>query len=215
MSKDPYSSVAGFYDRLFESFNRGLRVYGLRMFIPPRGGAVLDVGCGTGKHLEMYQRFSCKLYGIEKSQAMLAVARARLGESADLRLADASTMPYQYETFDLVICMLALHEMDQEMRLSVVREIIRVVKRDGRILFIDFHAGRPRAIKGWFSKLSMTVIEFAAGRRHFRNYRYFISIGGLPHLIQAGELTVVKKKIVGEDTLALYLLRVEGSLEAI
>ena len=207
MTEDPYRRVAGFYDRLFEPMNRGLRVLGFRMFMPQRGGAVLDVGCGTGIHLQMYQRYGCKLYGIDTSQSMLGVAKARLGESAELRLADATEMPYEAGFFDLVICMLALHEMDEGMRSKVIGEIKRVLKPDGRILFIDFHAGSPRPLKGWLSKLVILLSEVAAGRRHFRNYRHFMSIGGLPHLIEERKLSIEKEKLVGDDTLALYLLR--------
>ncbi len=207
MRDDPYGRVAGLYDRIFEPMNRGLRVLGVRLFIPPRDGTILDVGCGTGIHLEMYRRFGCELYGIDSSPAMLELARARLGEAADLRLGDAARMPYQAESFDLVICMLALHEMDEEARRIVIGEIKRVVKRDGRILFIDFHSGRPRPLKGWLSKLVILASEVAAGRRHFRNYRRFMSAGGLPRLITQCELSVEKERIVGDDTLALYLLR--------
>ena len=207
MTKDPYKRVARFYDRLFEPMNRGLRVLGFRIFMPQRGGAILDVGCGTGIHLEMYQRYGCKLYGIDTSQSMLELAKARLGESAELRLADATHMPYEGGFFDLVICMLALHEMDERMRSKAVGEIKRVLKRDGRILFVDFHPGNPRPIKGWLSKLVILLSEVAAGRRHFRNYCHFMSTGGLPYLIEENTLLIEKRKIVGDDTLALYLLR--------
>jgi ubiquinone/menaquinone biosynthesis C-methylase UbiE len=208
MNEDPYKRVAGFYDRLFEPMNRGLRVLGFRMFMPPRGGAVLDVGCGTGSHLEMYQRYGCRLHGIDTSQSMLELAKARLGESAELRLADATHMPYEARFFDLVICMLALHEMDDGVRSEVIGEIKRVIKRDGRILFVDFHPGRPRSFDGWRSKLVILLSEVAAGRRHFHNYRHFISVGGLLHLIEESQLSIEKEKIVGDDTMALYLLRV-------
>ena len=93
MTKDPYKRVARIYDRLFEPTNRGLRALGFRMLVPRRGAAVLEVGCGTGIHLEMYQRYGCKLYGIDMSQSMLELAKARLGESAEFRLADATHMP--------------------------------------------------------------------------------------------------------------------------
>jgi len=208
MTEDPYKRVAGFYDRLFEPMNRGLRLLGVRMFMPQRGAAVLDVGCGTGIHLEIYQRYGCKLYGIDTSQSMLELARARLGESAELRLTDAIEIPYEAGFFDLVICMLALHEMDEGRRGKVIGEIKRVLKPDGRILFIDFHAGSPRPLRGWLSKLVILLSEVAAGRRHFRNYRHFMSIGGLPHLIEERRLSIEKEKLVGGDTLALYLLRV-------
>ena len=207
MNEDPYKRVAAFYDRLFEPMNRGLRVLGFRMFMPRRGGAVLDVGCGTGSHLEMYQRYGCRLHGIDTSQSMLELAKARLGESAELRFADATQMPYETGFFDLVICMLALHEMDDGVRSGVIGEIKRVVKRDGRILFVDFHPGRPRSFDGWRSKLVILLSEVAAGRRHFRNYRHFISIGGLRHLIEESQLSIEKEKIAGDNAMALVLLR--------
>ncbi len=207
MTKDPYRRVARFYDRIFESMNRGLRIVGLRMYMPDKGMSILDVGCGTGMHLEMYQRYGCHLYGIDTSQSMLDMAKIRLGDSADLRLVDATQMPYEDGTMDLVLCMLALHEMDEKTRSMVIGEIKRVLRSDGSILLIDFHAGRPRPIKGWLTKLVILFSEFAAGRTHFRHYRHFISIGGLPALIADGQLSIGKERVVGGDTLALYLLR--------
>ena len=94
-AEDPYKRVARFYDRLFEPMNRGLRVLGFRMFMPRRGGAVLDVGCGTGIHLEMVQRYGCKLYGIDASQSMLELAKARLGEGAGTFAITAISCPLE------------------------------------------------------------------------------------------------------------------------
>lgn len=207
MTEDPYRRVAGIYDRLFERMNKGLRILGFRMFIPPRGGSVLDVGCGTGTHLEMYKKFNCHLYGIDTSDAMLERARNRLGAEADLRLVDAAQMPFESGLFDLVICMLALHEMDDEVRTSVLGEIKRVLKSDGRALLIDFHAGTPSPVRGWLSKLVILLSEVAAGRRHFSCYRHFMAIGGLPSLIERGQFEIEKTRVVGENTLALYLVR--------
>ena len=207
MIKDEYRRFAEIYDQLFEPMNKGLRVLGFRMYLPPRKGSILDVGCGTGIHLEMYRKFDCSLYGIDMSSSMLEIAQTRLGEDADLRQGDATNMPYENDFFDLVLCMLVLHEMDDEMRSSVLGEIKRVVKPDGRILLIDFHAGRPRLFQGWLSKMVIILSEIAAGRRHFLSYRHFMSIGGLPALIQRSQLEGEKEKIVGNDTMALYLTR--------
>jgi len=207
MSNDPYRLSSGIYDRLFEPMNKGLRILGFRMFIPPRGGSVLDVGCGTGIHLEMYKKFQCNLFGIDTSPSMLEIAQARLGDGAQLRQADAAQMPYDPKSFDLVLSMLVLHEIDDDIRTNVLNEMKRVVKDDGRILVIDFHAGKPHPFRGWLSKLVILISELFAGRRHFRNYRHFMSIGGLPTLIKRSHLEIEKTKIVGDNTMALYLLR--------
>ena len=207
MNEDPYRRVAGIYDWLFEPLNRSLRLLGVRMFPPEKNMKVLDVGCGTGVHLDIYRRSGCELYGIDNSPSMLDVARVRLGVDAELRLADATKMPYENNTFDLIVCMLVLHEMDQRMRMSVIAEMKRVLKTEGRILLIDYHAGPARPLKGWLTKPIIFLSEMAAGRRHFRNYRHFISIHGLPGLIGESRLTEEQKKVVAGGTLALYVVR--------
>jgi ubiquinone/menaquinone biosynthesis C-methylase UbiE len=206
MARDPYRRIAGLYDWIFKPMNRGLRLIGLRLFLPREGSAILDIGCGTGTQLEMYRRYSHNLHGIDTSPSMLQSARARLAEAADLELADGTHLPYEAGTFDFVLCMLALHEMDGEDRRRVIAEIKRVLKGDGHILLIDFHAGRPFPIQGWLTKLVILLAEMSAGGRHFRNYRNFVATGGLPTLIEGGQLTVERRKVVGGGTLALYLL---------
>jgi ubiquinone/menaquinone biosynthesis C-methylase UbiE len=209
MTEDPYRRVANIYDRLFESQTSGLRLLGVRMFQPKKGMKVLDVGCGTGIHLDMYRRFNCNLYGIDTSPSMLNVARSRLGDNAELHLGEATQMPYEKDTFDLILCMLALHEMDQSTRTLVLSEIRRVLKKDGHILLVDHHTGHVRPIKGWIVRLIIILAEMAGGRRHFRNYRHFISIGGLPRLIEENQLVEKKHKVVADGNMALYLVRTE------
>ena len=209
MSTDPYSNVARRYDKIFEPMNRGLRLLGLRMFRPGCGMAVLDVGCGTGAHLEIYQRFGCELNGIDTSPAMLEIARKRLGEGADLRLGDASEMPYEDGSFDFVISMLVLHEMEHAERSAVISEMKRVLKESGRMLLIDYNPGPLGPWRGWRTKLVIFLSELGAGWKHFRNYRHFMSIKGLPALVADHALVIEKKRVVSEGALALFLLSVE------
>jgi ubiquinone/menaquinone biosynthesis C-methylase UbiE len=211
---DPYRNVAGIYDRIFDSMNKGLRLVGIRMFRPSKGMHVLDVGCGTGSHLELYQRYHCHLYGLDLSPSMLSVARGRLGDTAQLDLGDASDMPYEGNKFDLAISMLSLHEMSPATRLAVLNEIKRVLKDDGRILLIDFHPGPYQPLQGWVSRFIILIAEMAAGREHFRNQRHFLAQGGLPALAAQQNLKVEKQQILGGGTLADYLLYqgLDGSL---
>jgi len=101
--------------------------------------------------------------------------------AAELHLGDATQMPYKKDTFDLILCMLDLHEIDQLTRILVLSEIRRVLKTDGYILLVDYHTGHVRPVKGWLTKLIVVLSELAAGRWHFRNYRHFISFNGLPY----------------------------------
>jgi ubiquinone/menaquinone biosynthesis C-methylase UbiE len=204
--KDPYRNIAGIYDRLFENMNRGLRVAGIRMFRPRKGMNILDVGCGTGSHLELYQRYECNLYGIDLSPSMLEVARLRLGDSIQLDLGSATNMPYDDHKFDLIISMLSLHEMGHQTRSGVLSEMKRVLKDDGRILLIDFHPGPYRPLQGWISKLIIFFSELAAGREHFENYRQFMATKGLSTLATLHDLEVEKQNILAGGTFAVYLV---------
>ena len=204
--KDPYRNSAGNYDRLFDGMNKGLKLIGIRMFRPSKGMNILDVGCGTGTHLELYQRYQCHLFGLDQSPAMLGVARKRLDRSAQLELGDATHMPYENGKFDLVICMLTLHEMPPASRPLVIEEAQRVLNQNGRILLIDFHTGPYQPIQGWISKTIIFFAELAAGSIHYRNYRNFMKQGGLARLITQHGLNIEKEQVLAGGTFGVYLV---------
>lgn len=204
--KDAYRNIAGRYDRLFENMNKGLRLMGILMFRPSKGMKILDVGCGTGAHLELYQRYKCNLYGIDLSQSMLKVARARLGDSVQLELGDATCMPYADSNFDLIICMLSLHEMAQQTRAGVLSEMKRVLKDGGHIVLTDFRPGPYQPLQGWISKAIIFFSELSAGREHFKNYRQFIATKGLSTLVRLNQLEVVKQNVLAGGTFDVFLV---------
>lgn len=203
---DPYRRIARFYDTLVERPNAVMRSIGLAMVPPEEGMTVLEVGCGTGANLVLYRQAGCEVAGVDLSPSMLEVARGKLGETADLRLCDAADMPYEDHSFDLVVAFLTLHEMPTAVRESVMDEMVRVAGPDGRLLVIDFHPGPLRFPKGWLFKSGIVVLEFGAGREHFRNYRDFLARRGVRGLVGNRELTVVREKVLsGGNVLACEL----------
>lgn len=206
MSKDAYGGISGFYDTIFDSVNAGLRAVSLKIFPPTSGIKVLDIGCGTGSHLLLYQQAGCEVYGIDMSQGMLEVAKEKLGDSAELHLGDASASPFSDDQFDLITTTLTLHEMPPPMRTAILNEMKRILKPDGRIMLIDFHPGELRFPKGWFVKAFILISEIAAGREHYMNQVHFMKHGGLPTLIAEHNLSIERKKIVSGGNMALFLL---------
>lgn len=122
---------------------------------------------------------------------------------------DATKMPYEKDTFDLVLCMLVLHEMDHSIRMSVLAEMKQVLKADGYILLIDFHSGPARSLQERFTKSVIHLIELAAGRRHFRNYHQFITIRGLAGLIDENRFVKKQSKVVAGGALELCLIQAQ------
>jgi SAM-dependent methyltransferase len=66
-----------------------------------RGQRVLEVGCGSGVFLRLAADKGATVFGVDASEALLELARARVPE-ADLCLGDMQFLPYEDDTFDLV-----------------------------------------------------------------------------------------------------------------
>ena len=203
MKKDPYQNIAKWYDKFFEPFNRGLRAIGVKMFPPWKGMAVLDVGCGTGVHLEIYQKAGCDVFGIDMSPGMLQAARTRLGEDAELCLGDASKMPYPDEKFDLIMMTMVLHEMPPAVRSAVIDESKRTLKQNGRILLIDYHPGPVRPLKGWVFKGIIILIERITGISDVMQGRGDVrqrTARGIERLFEAGSARIGLSVKLFEDS---------------
>jgi ubiquinone/menaquinone biosynthesis C-methylase UbiE len=205
-NKDAYGRIARFYDRLLEPVNAPLRSIGLKLFPTDNSMTVLDVGCGTGAHLEAYVESGASCFGLDASPAMLEQASARLGDRCDLELGDATALPYDGSSFDLVFAALFLHELDGSVRDAAISEMARVVKPEGRVLIIDYRIGSLR-MKGYMARSLSTVAERVAGRDHYRNWRRYLRSGGIPSMATGAELSVEREKIVAGGNLALWLLK--------
>jgi ubiquinone/menaquinone biosynthesis C-methylase UbiE len=205
--KDSYKYFSKFYDSLIEPLNSGLRAIGMKMLPPKSGMKVLDIGCGTGAHLVQYQKVMCQVFGVDTSPSMLKRAQLKLGERADLRLVNASTLRFPDNHFDIILLSTVLHEMAPEMRIKVLTEARRVLKESGRILIIDFHPGPLKPIKGWIYKIIINIAEFAAGREHFKNSRQYLATGGIPALIDECKLKIEDYKIVSGGNFGIFIIK--------
>ena len=130
----------------------------------PAGGAVLEIGCGTGRNLiavgKAWPRAS--LYGVDISEAMLAtargcVAKAGIGDRVTLAQGDACGFDPQAlfgrATFDRVFISYALSMIpDWE---AALRQAARCVAPGGRLEIVDFGQQERlpelwrRALFGW------------------------------------------------------------------
>jgi ubiquinone/menaquinone biosynthesis C-methylase UbiE len=82
--KDQYKSVAKWYDKIIEPLLSGLKAIGLKMYYVSENTTVLDIGCGTGTLLSLYQKYTSKIFGIDLSSSMIKVARKKLGVETNL-----------------------------------------------------------------------------------------------------------------------------------
>ena len=102
------------------------------------GLEVLDAGCGSGPLAEALRAKGAVVSAFDLSPAMVELARERLGEDADVRVADlGAPLPYPDGSFDLVVVSLALHYVEDWA--SALTELRRVLKPGGRLTVSIIH----------------------------------------------------------------------------
>jgi len=110
--------------------------------VPARSvSCVLDVGCGAGQELLPYASGACCV-GVDLSPEVGIVGRKlfremNAGERVAFARATAEALPFRTDSFDAVICRLALPYTDNARALA---EIARVLKSDGTFLLKIHHA---------------------------------------------------------------------------
>ena len=108
-----------------------------------RPESLLDVGCGTGALLEAFAA-ACpgtKLYGIDLSPQMIAVAQRRLGQTAVVTVADAETLPLPDDAADTVTCDDTIHHYPNPA--AAQRELRRVMRPGGSLILAEWRLPAP------------------------------------------------------------------------
>jgi len=102
--------------------------------------ALLDLGTGTGRMLELFAEDIERGLGLDLSLDMLALARARLDRAGlkhcNVRRGDIYDLALPRDAFDVVIIHQVLHFLDDSGR--AIREAARVLRPGGRLLVVDF-----------------------------------------------------------------------------
>jgi len=102
--------------------------------------ALLDLGTGTGRMLELFAPEIERGLGLDLSLDMLALARARLDRAGikhcSVRRGDIYDLTLPRDSFDVVIIHQVLHFLDDSAR--AITEAARVLRPGGRLLVVDF-----------------------------------------------------------------------------
>jgi len=113
---------------------------------PLNGRRIADIGCGTGNWLLEFIQWGAKpedLFGIDLNSPRIEQARRRI-PLATLTAGDASELPLGDASVDLVCQFTAFSSvLDSGMKQAMAVEMLRVVGRDGAILWYDLRFNNP------------------------------------------------------------------------
>jgi ubiquinone/menaquinone biosynthesis C-methylase UbiE len=104
----------------------------------PDAGAILDVGCGTGRLLRATKALfpDARLEGVDPAAEMVKQAQAESESGITFRQAFAEDLPFGDRAFDLVFSTMTFHHWADQAR--GIGEVARVMTADGRWLLADF-----------------------------------------------------------------------------
>lgn len=120
---------------------------------PLRDRRMVDIGCGTGSWLTEFVQWGAlpeNLGGIDLIPERLELARKRL-PAADLHLGNASELPWEDESCDIVTQFVVFTSIrDVALRRAIAKEMLRILKPGGSVLWFDFRVDNPRnsAVRG-------------------------------------------------------------------
>lgn len=122
-----------------ELFGTGFGAEALLGLLDP-AWTVADLGCGTGDAAERLAPIVERVVAIDREPAMLEASRRRLERFGNIEYVrgDLADLPLEDGSIDAAVLMLVLHHVVDPA--SVLREIHRVLRPDGRLLVVDMVA---------------------------------------------------------------------------
>jgi ubiquinone/menaquinone biosynthesis C-methylase UbiE len=161
----------------------------------PGGGSVLEVAPGPGYFaIELARLGAYRVAGLDISKTFVAMATKNAieaGVTATFREGNASAMPFDPESFDLVYCRAAFKNFSDPV--AALREMHRVLRPGGVAVIDDLRKDAPRdairtavkqmglsRINAWLTRLAFRclLLKRAYGPEDFRRMAAETPFGG-------------------------------------
>lgn len=147
INRESYDAIAGEWDRARESFHGDERRYLDTMLegltAPAR---ILDLGCGTGRPMAEYVLArGHRVTGVDQSEALLALARARFpeGEWIRSRIEDFPVDGDRSNGYGGAIAWDSLFHIERERHASILADVRRALIPGGRVMLTAGGSANP------------------------------------------------------------------------
>ena len=134
--------------------------------IPAARGVVLEVGIGSGLNLPFYSPTAVtQVYGIDPSSDLLAMAQKKIIASLPFPVTfmnqPADRIPLGDVSVDTVVVTWSLCSIPNPV--ITLREMRRVLKPDGRLIFIEHGLSPDARVQSWQNRLTPIWRRLAGG----------------------------------------------------
>jgi len=139
-------------------------------------GRILEIGFGTGLNLPHYPGHVRKITTVDPNPGMHRQAQKRIEQSqieVDRRLLSSEQLPFDEGTFDCVVSTFTLCSIEDVNR--AIGEVQRVLRPDGRFLFLEHGLSPDPEVRKWQRRLNWLQRHLADNCRLDRNMRELIS----------------------------------------
>ncbi|MBF8280431.1 MAG: methyltransferase protein [Candidatus Magasanikbacteria bacterium] len=116
------------------------------------GDLILDLGCGNGRLLELFQNKKIHYIGADFSPALIAIAKERNADEiknnrAGFTVASATATPFDNRQFNVVFSIAVLHHIPSaSLREEALKEMHRILKPGGVLALTVWNLRTPEAI---------------------------------------------------------------------
>jgi SAM-dependent methyltransferase len=168
--------------------------------IPQARGEVLEVGIGSGLNLEFYTSAVRRVYGVDPSLELQAMARQRTGGPEVVFFAQSAEkeLPLPRASIDTVLTWTLCSIPNPE---SALAEMRRVLKPAGTLIFVEHGRSPDSNVVAWQDRLTPIWKHIAGGCHLNRRIDEIIKTAGFQvsemtndiHLSRLGDNTLVKR----------------------
>jgi ubiquinone/menaquinone biosynthesis C-methylase UbiE len=127
-------------------------------------GRVLEVGVGSGLNFRFYGDEIERIYGLDPSPSLLAIAKPRAAAvkiPIELLLGSATAIPLADDSVDTVVMTWTLCSIPDPA--AALREMRRVLKPDRRLLFVEHGLSSEPSVVRWQHRLTPAWRRIAGG----------------------------------------------------
>ncbi len=165
------------------------RMFSIIKKLLPEESSVLDVGCGTGRLSFQLAGHCKKIVGVDLSSKNIGIAKKKLNKMnhSNLSFIHSNGSTFTGDTpFDYAILTYVIHEMPEQERIQLLSQLKANVKN---IIIGDYLTPTPKTFWGGAN----VVVEYLAGKDHYKNFKNYVKNGGLHYLAEQTKLEIVRE----------------------